>query len=203
MRATVLVLSVAVVACASPKRDVETICHAEARSGLTLRASPSKLTAWLDAHVATTDGKALLEAIDAAIPPERGATLRSEATGRGVTPCPLADAYDAAVSDRGRLADLRAICAASSVDLAASDDAGRMQILRTVVAASVTPETQALLTRLSAAPPAQRSALLRAEVASAPWPDGAPSCIAADLLARPARASGPLTPSVRGASAPP
>jgi hypothetical protein len=159
---------------------------------VTLRASPSKLAAWLDAHVATTDGKALLERLDAARPSERGATLRNEASARGVVPCPLADAYDAAVSDSGRLADLRALCAASSVDLAASDDATRMRILRAAVDSSVTPETRSLLTRLNAAPPAQRGAILKAEVAAAPWADGPPTCIAADILSRPSRGAGPL-----------
>jgi hypothetical protein len=192
MRVALPISLVLLAACASPKKDVEAICDAEARSGVTLRASPSKLAAWLDAHVATTDGKALLEAIDAAKPSERGATLRNEASGRGVAPCPLADAYDSNVSDRGRLADLRALCAASSVDLAASDDAGRMRILGAAVAASVAPETRSLLARLSAAPPAQRGAILRGEVAGAPWPDGVPTCIAADILARPSRGTGPL-----------
>jgi len=201
MRITPLFISIALVACTSPKRDTETICDAESRSGLTLRASPSKLAAWLDAHVATTDGKSLLEAIDSAVPSERGATLRNDATGRGVTPCPLADAYDATVSDRGRLADLRAICAASSVDLATSDDARRMQILKTTVAASVAPETQSLVARLNAAPAAQRGVILRAEVASAPWPDGIPTCIAADILARPAHPLGPGAPSMPGVPA--
>jgi hypothetical protein len=196
MRVGALLVSVGLAACASPKRDVQTICEAESRSGLSLRASPAKLTAWLDAHVATTDGKALLEALDAAVPSERGPTLRIEAAGRGVASCPLADAYDAAVSDSGRLADLRALCGASSAELAASDDARRMQILKGAVSASPAPETRALLARMNAAPAPQRSAILREEVAAAPWLDGAPTCIAAEILAHAGRPAGPMAPSI-------
>ncbi len=202
MRIALVLVSIGLVACASPKRDVQTICDAESRSGLTLRASPAKLTAWLDANVATTDGKGLLEAIEAAVPPERGATLRNEATGRGVTSCPLADAYDAAVTDSGRLADLRALCGASSADLAASDDARRMQILKAAISNAPAPETRELLARMNAAPATERSAILRAAVTSVPWPDGAPTCIAAEILAHSTRASGPVAPGMPAAPGP-
>ncbi len=145
--------------------DVETICRAEVRSGLTLAKDMPALNVWLRGHVATPAGNELLSRLGDAPVVERGPRLRNAAGALGIAECPVARSYEGLVADGEYRADLERLCSyVTFPDLAGGDDAARLAALEEWIenrASNV--RTKALADPLrSAGTPAERAHLLRA-----------------------------------------
>src|SRR5580698_3177306 len=144
--------------------DVETICRAELRSGLTLARDMPALTEWLRGHLATPEGNALLSSLGDAPVADRAPRLRSAAAALDLGECPMAQSYEALVTDGDYRADLQRLCSQLTFpDLAAGDDATRLATLEAWIAGeAANARTRALAGPLRDAPtPADRARVLR------------------------------------------
>jgi hypothetical protein len=149
----------------TPAADVETICRAEARSGLTLAKDMPALGVWLRGHVATPEGNELLARLGDAPMADRAPRLRSAAAARGIGECPMARSYEGLVADGDYRADLQRLCSfVTFPDLAGSDDAARLDALEEwIESQAANARTKALADPLRrAATPGERARLLRA-----------------------------------------
>jgi hypothetical protein len=150
---------------ATYRADVETICRAEARSGLTLGKDMPALTAWLHGHLATPDGSELLARLGDAPMADRAPRLRSAAAELGIGACPMAEAYEGLVAEGDYRADLQRLCSyVTFPDLAGADDSARLAALEEwIESRAANDRTKALAGPLrSAETPAERAGLLRA-----------------------------------------
>jgi hypothetical protein len=151
-------------AIASYRADVETMCHAEARSGLVLSKDMQALTAWLRGHLTTPEGNELLSRLGDAPMSARAARLRDAAASVGAGACPMTASYESLVNDGDYRADLQRLCSyVTFPDLAAGDDAARLAALEDWIEGQAkNPRTQALAAPLrSAGTPAERARVLR------------------------------------------
>ncbi len=149
---------------ATARGDVETICRAELRSGLTLARDMPALTEWLRGHLGTPEGNALLSSLGDAPVPDRAPRLRSAAAALGLGECPMAQSYEALVADGDYRADLQRLCSyVTFPDLAAGDDATRLATLEAWIAGdAANARTRALAGPLrDAETPADRARVLR------------------------------------------
>jgi hypothetical protein len=150
---------------ATLRADVETICSAELRSGLTMRHEMPALGDWVRGHLATPEGNELLATLGDLSMADRAAHLRALAAAQGVTPCPMAASYEALVAEGDARADLQRLCSyVTFPDLAQGDDAERLAVLEAWIAEDAKdPRTKALAGPLRAAEsPADRARVLRA-----------------------------------------
>ena len=150
---------------ATLRADVETICDAEARSGLTLGQDMPALTPWLRGHLATPAGNELLSSLGDVPVADRANRLRSAAAAVGVDACPMEHSYEALVTDGDYRADLQRLCSyVTFPGLADGDDAARLDALEAWLASDATnARTRALAGPLrDAQTPAERAHALRA-----------------------------------------
>jgi len=86
-------------ACNGYKKDVETICNARARAGVSADAGADeqaeKLASYLMEHVHTSKAKRLFATMGSKTAAEKAAVLAREAKSEGVSPCPLAEEFSA------------------------------------------------------------------------------------------------------------
>ncbi len=147
--------------------DLAVICHAEARSGLTISRDMPALNEWMRGHLATREGNELLSTLHDTPADGRASRLRDSADAAGIGPCPLAQSYDSLVADAAYRADLQRLCSLSTfpelADLAASDDAARLGALEDWIdTQAASARTKALAGPLrSASTPAERANVLR------------------------------------------
>jgi hypothetical protein len=144
--------------------DVETICRAELRSGLTLARDMPALTEWLRGHLGTPEGNAILSRLGDAPMPDRAPRLRSAAAALGLGECPMAQSYETLVADGDYRADLQRLCSQLTFpDLAAVDDPSRLAALEGWIASdAANARTKALAGPLrDAETPAERARVLR------------------------------------------
>jgi hypothetical protein len=147
------------------RADVETICSAELRSGLTMRHEMPALGDWVRGHLATPEGNELLSTLGDLPMAERAGRLQASAAAQGVTPCPMAASYDALVAEGDARADLQRLCSyVTFPDLAQGDDAARLALLEDWIAREAKdPRTKGLADPLRAAEsPGDRARVLRA-----------------------------------------
>jgi hypothetical protein len=145
--------------------DVETICRAEVRSGLTLAKDMPALNVWLRGHVGTPEGNELLARLGDAPVVERGPRLRNAAAALGIADCPVARSYEGLATDGEYRADLERLCSyVTFPDLAGGDDAARLTALEEWIESRASDaRTKALADPLrSAETPGERARLLRA-----------------------------------------
>lgn len=100
MRTLLLLVSVvALTACGGYKKDVETICHARARAGVPADAGADAqadaLATYLMLNVHTPKAKKMMATMGSKSLAEKAAVLAREAKAEGVSPCPLAEEYNA------------------------------------------------------------------------------------------------------------
>ena len=151
-------------ASASYRADIETICHAEARSGLVMNKDMQALTAWVRAHLTTPEGNELLSSLGDAPMSARAARLGDAAASAAVGPCPMTAAYEFLVRDGDYRADLQRLCSyVTFPDLAADDDAARLAALEDWIEGQArNPRTKALAGPLrGAGTAAERARVLR------------------------------------------
>jgi hypothetical protein len=149
---------------ASPRADVETICHAEARSGLSIARDMPALDRWLRGHLTTPAGNELLSRLGDVSMDRRAARLLEAASALGVGACPMAQSYDSLVTEGRYRGDLQRLCSyVTFPDLVGADDAARLAALEHWIQDAATdPRTRALDGPLrSAATPAERARVLR------------------------------------------
>jgi hypothetical protein len=147
------------------RADVETICSAELRSGLTMRHEMPALGDWVRGHLATPEGNELVATLGDLPMADRAGVLQASAVAQRVTPCPMAASYDALVAEGDARADLQRLCSyVTFPDLAQDDDAARLEALEDWIAREARdPRTKALADPLRAAgSPADRARVLRA-----------------------------------------
>ncbi len=150
---------------ATYRADVETICHAEARSGFTLRKDMPALGEWVRGLLATPEGNEFYASLADAPMADRATRLRSEALALGLAPCPMARSYEELVADGESRADLQRLCSyATFPGLERLDDASRLQVLEAWIASEATSaRTKALAEPLRTAErPEARARVLRA-----------------------------------------
>jgi hypothetical protein len=137
---------------ASYPRDLETICDAEARSGVLLRADMAGVSDWTRAHLTTADGNAFYASLADLPVADRVRRLDAEAATHRLASCPLVAAY-ADLLDAGReRADMQRLCSRVTFPDLASVGAGeRAETLeRWIETESATPRTRALAEPLRA-----------------------------------------------------
>ena len=114
----------------SYRRDVEVVCGAEARSGLSLGTEMQALGEWTRGQVSTAAGQELLARLGDAPFAERAPVLRAAAAAAGVDPCPMAASYDRLAAEGACRADLQRLCSyVTFPDLAGLDDAARLDAI--------------------------------------------------------------------------
>ncbi len=148
----------------SYRADVDTLCGAEARSGLTLTRDMPALGEWLRGHLTTPDGNTLLSRLGDVPVADRASRLREAADALGVAPCPMAESYAALGVDADYRADLQRLCSyVTFPGLADLDDEARLAAVETwIEGASANARTRDLAGPLrSAETPAERAAILR------------------------------------------
>ncbi|HTB77547.1 MAG TPA: hypothetical protein VK762_30090 [Polyangiaceae bacterium] len=151
-------------ASATYRGDLAAICHAEARSGLTIARDMPALNEWMRGQLATREGNELLSTLHDTPADRRASRLRDSADAAGIGPCPLAQSYDSLVADADYRADLQRLCSLLTFpDLAASDDPARLDALEDWIDTQAgSARTKALAGPLrSAATPAERANVLR------------------------------------------
>jgi hypothetical protein len=152
-------------ASASYRADVETICNAEARSGLVMGKDMQALTTWLRERLTTPGGNELLSSLDDAPMHVRAARLREVAESAGLGACPMAESYEALVVEADYRVDLQHLCSyVTFPNLADGDDAARLSALEEWIQDQAKePRTKALAEPLrSAETPGERARVLRA-----------------------------------------
>jgi hypothetical protein len=96
--ALMAVMLASLAACSGFRKDLESVCHAAERSGVSATddsfSRAVKIADWLSANVHSEEAKELFSALAAMPPQEKGARLRREAAAHGVSPCPFADEMD-------------------------------------------------------------------------------------------------------------
>ena len=95
---------------ASYGADVETICNAEARSGVPLRRDMAAVADWTRARLGTPEGNAFYATLEDLPVAERAVHLARAASALGIPSCPLAAAYDRLVEDGLFRADMQRLC---------------------------------------------------------------------------------------------
>lgn len=95
---------------ATTARDIDTICYAEARSGLSLGHDMGRLSGWVLAHVRTPAGGSLFRTLRDAPLGERAGYLAVRARAASLSACPLAASYEAVVAASRFRADVQQAC---------------------------------------------------------------------------------------------
>jgi hypothetical protein len=90
--------------------DVETMCDAEALSGVPLRRDMAAVADWIRARLGTPDGNAFYATLEDLPVVERSARLARAASALGIPSCPLAAAYERLVDDGRVRADMQHLC---------------------------------------------------------------------------------------------
>jgi hypothetical protein len=148
---------------ASYSADLETICHAEARSGVLLRRDMAGVADWTRAHLVTADGNAFYAGLADLPVAARARRLVAEAAARRIPSCPLVAAYDDLVDDGRFRADMQHLCSRVTFPDLMSVTAGeRAEALeRWIETASVTSRMRALAGPLrTAASPREQARVL-------------------------------------------
>jgi hypothetical protein len=147
------------------RADVETICEAEPRAGLSLAADMPALSEWLRGHLETPDGNALVARLADVPMADRAPRLREAAATLGIGGCPMVQSYESLMADADYRADLQRLCSyVTFPGLADSDDAARRAAVQDWVESRASnPRTRDLAGPLRAAEsPADRARVLRA-----------------------------------------
>jgi hypothetical protein len=97
-------------ATATPAADIDTVCHAETRSGFALDREMGRLSAWVLAHLRTPEGAAAFRALRDAPLAERAADLTRRARASSMRECPLAASYQALAAESRYRADVQQAC---------------------------------------------------------------------------------------------
>jgi hypothetical protein len=95
---------------ASYARDLETVCEAEARSGLAMRRDMAGVGEWARAHLATAQGNRFFMELEDLPVAERARRLDAEARAHGIASCALVAAYGGLVQDGRSRAEMQRIC---------------------------------------------------------------------------------------------
>ncbi len=146
------------------RADVQTLCGAEQRSGLTLAQDMPALNEWLRGHLVTPDGQALLSRLGDVPVAARPSRLREAAASMGVERCPMAKAYEALTTDADYRGDLQRLCSyVTFPGLADGDDDARLAAIEDWIASgAANPRTRDLAGPLrDAGTPAERARVLR------------------------------------------
>jgi hypothetical protein len=172
--------------------DIERICDAEHRSGLSVKTDATGVQNWLQHSVASADGVVLLNQLQAEAPRDRAVQLRTEARSQSIAACPLADSFDLLAKDDDYKTGIASLCSGESVtgqgsiarlDVAYADDAERMRELADWAQLNLkSSEAQNVVTRMAQAAVKDRGAILRGEATKV----GIPACALAVTLDQPA-----------------
>jgi hypothetical protein len=175
--------------------DIERICDAEHRSGLTVKADAAGLQAWLQHSIASPEGVVLLNQLQAESPRDRAVQLRTEARTQSLATCPLADSFEALAKDDEYKTAIANLCAGEAVssqgnvarlDVVSASDADRMsEIAAWTAENSKSPEAQSFVSRLAGSSVKDRGGILRGEAAKL----GMTTCPLASVLDQPPPAS--------------
>jgi hypothetical protein len=168
--------------------DVERMCDAEHRSGLTVKTDAAGVQAWLQRNIASPEGVVLLGQLQNESAKDRAVQLRFEAKRQSIAACPLADSFDVLAVEEDYKAAVGALCAGEKVnsqggvarlDVAQASDADRLSEIASWTRLNLSsPGTQELVDRMAAATVKDRGGVLRAEGAKL----GITSCPLADVL---------------------
>jgi hypothetical protein len=153
--------------------DVERICDAEHRSGISLKADPPGLQSWLQRSVASPEAVVLLNQLQAESLRDRAIHIRGEARNQSIAACPLADSFDALAKDDDYKTAVVSLCTGEAVsdqggvarlDVTYADDTERMrEITDWTITNLRSQQAQSVVARMSQAPVKERGAILRAE----------------------------------------
>jgi hypothetical protein len=174
--------------------DVERICDAEHRSGLTVKGDAAGVQAWLQKSIASPEGVVLLNQLQAEGPRDRAVQLRTEARNQSLATCPLADSFEGLAKDDDYKSAIASLCAGESVsaqgvarlDVASASDADRMsEIAAWTAQNSKSPEAQSFVARVAAANVKDRGNMFRAEAGKV----GISACPLGSVLDQPPPAS--------------
>lgn len=114
----------------SYKHDVETICNAEAGSGLSIEKEPSRVEPWLRSHLGTPEGNQLYSALRDARVSDRPKKMQDAADDAHISPCPLVQSYQQALADADARSDVQHLCSEITFSkLLASDDDARLKMI--------------------------------------------------------------------------
>ncbi len=148
---------------ASYASDIETICDAEAHSGISLGRDMAGVAGWIRAHLTTAEGNAFYTTLADVPVAARAKRLEGEAAARHLPSCPLAVAYEGLLDDGRYRADMQHLCSRVTQpdlrDVAADERAETLE--RWIAGESVTPRMRALGPILrAAATPRDRARIL-------------------------------------------
>jgi hypothetical protein len=171
--------------------DVERICDAEHRSGITLKADPGGVEAWLRRSVASPEGVVLLNQLQSESLRDRVIHLRGEARNQSIAACPFADSLDVVANDAAYKAAIVSLCTGEAtndqgdvarLDVTSADDAERMREITDWTALNLkSPQAQNVVARMAQAAVKDRSGILKAEASKV----GLTSCALATTLDQP------------------
>jgi hypothetical protein len=179
----------------SYKGDVQTICNAEAGSGLTVEHDMPKVSKWIRDHLGTPEGNELFSTLSDAKLLERAKKLQQEADANKVGACPMVQAYQQVAAEGEYRSDLQRLCSSIAFPkLAEMDDAGRLSKIEDWINKDArSPRTKELIEPLRQGSPADRAKLLRDTATKY----DVFSCDVAKILESPPVAPAPAVPKVR------
>ncbi len=146
------------------KHDLDTICHAEPGSGMTLARDGTKVTAWVREHLGTPEGNELYSALLEAPVDGRADKLQAEVDKAHAGACPLVPTYRTLAAEADARLDAQRLCSSIVLPkLFASDDASRLAMIQDWIDKSArSPRTKELGAALKAAPAGpERARVLR------------------------------------------
>ncbi len=144
--------------------DIETICDAEKRSGVTIERDMAKVTQWVRGQLATPEGNEFFSSLAETKMIDRAKRLRGEATTFHIAACPMVASYELVAAEGDYRSDLQHLCSSAAFPrLAELDDAGRLARLEDWIENQAkSPRTKELADRLrQPTTGAERARLLR------------------------------------------
>jgi len=153
---------------ASYKRDIDTICNAEGRSGIGADKDFAKLTSWVRDHLGTPEGNEAYSALGDAKVNERSKKMQDDADQAHVGPCPFVASLDKLSALTDYRSDLQHLCSNMTFPkLLASEDPVRLKMLSGWIDRSAkSPRTKELYAQLAATPPGPPRATVLREAAT-------------------------------------
>jgi len=133
---------------ASYASDIETICDAEAHSGISLGRDMAGVAGWIRAHLTTAEGNAFYTTLADVPVAARAKRLEGEAAARHLPSCPLAVAYEGLLDDGRYRADMQHLAADERAEtlerwIAGESVTPRMRALGPILRAAATPRDRA------------------------------------------------------------
>jgi hypothetical protein len=148
----------------SYKRDIQTVCDAEALSGFTMAHDLSKVTTYIRQHLGTPEGNEFFSTLSDAKLPDRAKRLKTEAGMVGVSSCPMVTTYEKLGAEGEYRGDVQHLCSTVAfAHLGELDDDARLKKLEDWIdTGAKSPRTKELGTALrQLGTSADRAKLLR------------------------------------------